>query len=384
MKNLFVLILLTFFTICRVDAQIIIDHHYTDISAIPQEAITTARATLHIAYGHTSHGSQLVSGMTGLISYANAGGSGLKLPTNIFSFNNGGSGGALDLHDQAMAGDVGYYPDWVNNTRTYLGAPDQATGRGTGTNADVNVIIWSWCGQAASQTEATMISNYLTPMTQLEIDYPGIKFVYMTGHLDGTGAGGNLHTRNEQIRNYCRTNKKILYDFADIESFDPDGQVNYMLLKANDNCDYDSDGNGSRDKNWAVEWQNSHKANEEWYTCSTAHSQSLNGNLKGFAAWHLWARLANWEGISGIHDREIETAHKIYPNPFSQELIIETKGNSKAFELLNAFGQIVIQGTVSGKTTVQTGNLPSGLYLVRLKKNNFTQYSKIIKEQAQK
>jgi len=380
MRNLFVFILLAFITICRVNAQIIIDHHCTEISAIPPEAITTAKTTLHIAYGHTSHGSQLVSGMTGLIPYANAGGSGLKLPVNIFSFNNGGSGGALDLHDQAMAGDVGYFPDWVNNTRTYLGAPNQVTGRGTGTHSDVNVIVWSWCGQVASQTEATMISNYLTPMNQLENDYPGIKFVYMTGHLDGTGAGGNLHTRNEQIRNYCRTNKKILYDFADIESFDPDGQLNYMLLKANDNCDYDTDSNGSRDKNWAIKWQNSHKVNAELYACSTAHSQSLNGNLKGFAAWHLWARLANWEGISGMHDRDIETAFKIYPNPFSRELIIETKGNSKEFELLNACGQVVIQGTVSGKTTVQTGNLASGLYLVRLGNSNLTENSKIIKE----
>lgn len=380
MKYLFLFILLTFITICRVHAQIIIDHHCTEISAIPPEDIMSAKATLHIAYGHTSHGSQLVSGMTGLIPYANTGGSGLKLPMNIFSFNNGGSGGTLDLHDQAMAGDVGYYPDWVNNTRTYLGAPNKATGRGTGIHADVNVIVWSWCGQAASQTEATMISNYLTPMTQLENDYPGIKFVYMTGHLDGTGAGGNLHARNEQIRNYCRINKKILYDFADIESFDPDGQANYMLLKANDNCDYDSDSNGSRDKNWAVEWQNSHKVNVEWYACSTAHSQSLNGNLKGFAAWHLWARLANWEGLSGIHGLDIETAYKIYPNPFTQKLIIETKGNSKDYALLNVFGQIVIQGTVSGKTTIQTGNLASGLYLVKFGNNTYHEYSKIIKE----
>jgi len=380
MKKQFLFILLNFNTICMVNAQIIIDHHCTEISAIPLEAILAAKADLHIAYGHTSHGSQLVSGMTGLIPYSNAGGSGLRLPMNVFSFNNGGSGDALDLHDQAMAGDVGYYPDWVNNTRTYLGAPNQAAGRGTGAHADVNVIVWSWCGQVSSQTEASLITNYLAPMSQLEKDYPGIKFVYMTGHLDGTGAGGNLHIRNEQIRNYCWTNKKILYDFADIESYDPDGQVNYMLLMANDNCDYDSDGNGSRDKNWAVEWQNSHKVDVEWYACSTAHSQSLNGNLKGFAAWHLWTRLANWEGISGIHDRNVETAYRIYPNPFSQELIIETNGNSKDFELLNACGQVVIQGTVSGKTTVQTGNLASGLYLVRLGNIDFTEYSKIIKE----
>ena len=54
-------------------------------------------------------------------------------------------------------------------------------------------------------------------MNQLEIDYPNVKFVYMTGHLDGSGANGNLNLRNEQIRAYARANNKILYDFADIE-----------------------------------------------------------------------------------------------------------------------------------------------------------------------
>jgi hypothetical protein len=61
--------------------------------------------------------------MTGLVAFANGGGLGLSLPTDIFKWNNGGTGGALDLHDYAMGGDVGYYPDWVNNTRAYLNNP---------------------------------------------------------------------------------------------------------------------------------------------------------------------------------------------------------------------------------------------------------------------
>lgn len=47
----------------------------------------------------------------------------------------------------------------------------------------------------------------------------------MTGHLNG-GSGppdGNTFLRNEQIRQYCMQNNKILFDFADIESWDPDG-----------------------------------------------------------------------------------------------------------------------------------------------------------------
>jgi hypothetical protein len=284
-KTSFLSIILSVFIFSCVCNAFIVDHTCTDLRQVPQSAIVQAKASLHIAYGHTSHGSQLTDGMTGLVAFANGGGLGLSLPTNIFAWNNGGSGGALDLHDYAMANDVGYYPAWVNETTAYLNNP---------ANADVNVIIWSWCGQASGYTQQNMIDYYLTPMTQLEQAYPNVKFVYMTGHLDGTGQTGTLNLRDQQIRDYCTANNKTLYDFADIESYDPDGLVNYMPLMCSDNCDYDSDGNGSLDKNWAIDWQNAHTLNVDWYNCSAAHSQSLNGNRKAYAAWWLWARLGGW------------------------------------------------------------------------------------------
>ena len=260
---------------------IIIDHTCTDLTQIPQQAVQQAKDTLIIAYGHTSHGSQLVDGMSGLTAFINGGGLGISAPLNFYSFNSTG-----EFRDQPFSGasDLGN-PDrvaWEAATRTYLNA-----------HPEVNVIIWSWCGQVSTATEAD-INTYLNLMDGLEQDYPNVKFVYMTGHLDGGGATGNLNVRNQQIRDYCIANDKILYDFADIESYDPDGLVNYMLLLCNDNCDYDSDNNGSRDKNWAIDWQNAHTLNVDWYSCSSAHSQPLNANRKAYAAWWLWARLAGW------------------------------------------------------------------------------------------
>ncbi len=276
-------------------AAIVVDHRSTDITTVPLAAIMQAKASLHIAYGHTSHGSQVTSGMTGLVAFANSGGLDLALPTDTFAWNHGGTGGALDLHDYAMGGDVGYYPQWVNNTRSYLGDPDPGTGRGTA-HADVNVIIWSWCGQVSGKfASGVLAGEYLDPMAQLEQDYPGIAFIYMTGHVDHWDDSDNK-AANQAIRDFCAANDKVLYDFADIESYDPDGT--YFEFPS-DNCDYYGSATGARLGNWATEWQTSHTEGVDWYNCSSAHSEPLNANRKAYAAWWLWARLAGWNGDPG-------------------------------------------------------------------------------------
>lgn len=90
-------------------------------------------------------------------------------------------------------------------------------------------------------------------MDSLRNEYPVVQFVLMTGHLDGTGEQGQLHQRNERIRTYAQTNNLWLFDFADIDSHDPNG-VDYLSIFANDENFYDSDGNGSLDANWARDW----------------------------------------------------------------------------------------------------------------------------------
>ena len=53
---------------------IIVDHRHTDITQIPDHWILQAKQFLRIGYGHTSHGSQLVTGLeayrdTGVSTY---------------------------------------------------------------------------------------------------------------------------------------------------------------------------------------------------------------------------------------------------------------------------------------------------------------------------
>ncbi len=258
---------------------IVIDHRSVNLATIPTTWIDQAKTTLHIAFGHTSHGTQLTSGMTGL--------AGWKGP--LYNWTSGGTDGSLDLRDfNGNFGSLGVANDLGDPNRT---AWEQATRTYLAQNPAVNVIIWAWCSQVDGSESS--IQQYLDLMSGLERDYPGVKFVYMTGHTDGAPPSGNVPARNKQIRDYCLANAKILYDFADIESYDPDAAYFGDKL-VNDACYYDSNGDSSRDRNWAVDWQNAHPA--EWYSCSSAHSQPLNANMKAYAAWWLWARLAGWDG----------------------------------------------------------------------------------------
>ena len=74
---------------------IIVDHRCTDIRQIPESAIQEAKAKLHIAYGHTSHGSQLISGMgtshgAQLDAFMTANGA----TPGLYLWNAGGTGGS--------------------------------------------------------------------------------------------------------------------------------------------------------------------------------------------------------------------------------------------------------------------------------------------------
>lgn len=73
---------------------------------------------------------------------------------------------------------------------------------------------------------------------------------------------------------------------------------------------------------------------------------------------------------------------KIYPNPVSNELIIEIEGSTDKFnfEILNAIGQVVFKGNLVKKTTVQTRDFASGIYLIKFENGKTFEFKKLIKE----
>lgn len=249
-------------------SEIVANHETTSLAQVPAEWIAAARSQLRVSYGHGSHGSQIISGMNVLKAP----------PGSLYWFDSDGTLGGLSLHDGTPAGDLGT-PDrttWAARTRAML--DDPASGR--------NVVVWSWSSYANTSPEN--IQLYLTEMSALEAEYPDVAFVYMTGYVDGTGETGNLHQRNEQIRAHVAATDGVLFDFADIESYDPSGS-GFLALGANDACDY-SGGN------WAVEWCGANPASDLCVATPCAHSESLNCNLKARAFWWMLARLAGWGG----------------------------------------------------------------------------------------
>ena len=266
-------------TYADINGPIIIDHTCTDISQIPPYWLEQAKAlTLH--YAHTSHGSQINSGILNLESQNSTYSMAIRTSTTA-GLPPQETPPALRIYD-------GNPPETYINPGDYWSTENgRNRTQAVANTGDYDFSMWSWCGQV-SKARQKYIWKYLNTLNQLENKHPGMRFIYMTGHLNGTGSNGNLHKRNKQIRDYCRKNNKVLFDFADIERFDTDGK-DYLDLGAKDTGDY-------FEGNWPRQWCAAHPGSDLCRDCTCAHSQSLICNMKARAFWWMMARLAGWKG----------------------------------------------------------------------------------------
>ena len=95
-----------------------------------------------------------------------------------------------------------------------------------------------------------------------------------------------------------------------------------------------------------------------------------------------YVRLVRNEASNGINENSEHHLFNVYPNPVSDELTIEMRGEKEnvSFELLNSIGQVVCKGSIFDKIVIQTNNLATGVYLVKLQYGNTVEVKKVIKE----
>lgn len=281
-------------TVLQAQGQFLIGHECTDLESIPRFWIRQAASRLHVSFNFTCPGSHLVSGLEALASFPPYG-------DNFAWSEDGTSGLHIELNDiPCDAADLGQgdfldgdgVTEWVTCTREYLDQPE---------NAEVNVVIWAWCSGNGHDAQ-----RYVDNMEILISEYPNVEFVFMTGHAQGQGEDpttGSVHFNNELIRSHCESNGRVLFDFADIEAYNPDGEY-FGNLGLWDNLDY-------LGGNWAEEWIDlNHDSVLAQLTMgegipgysgcpSCAHSDAppeakLNCVLKARAAWWMFAALAGW------------------------------------------------------------------------------------------
>jgi len=293
----------------------IIDHICTDLSQIPDTWITTVKNSAKMYYGHTSHGEQLTVGLQRIEdanSFYSIARSYWNLPSESNTFNI-------------------YEPDIYNYWDYTASVPGILT-----TYPSINFSMYSWCMQLKEYT-AQQVQDYLNSMAALEVTHPDITFIYMTGNAQDTGFDGyKRYLRNEQIRNYCTANDKVVYDFEDLDSwwFNPTTQQW-------EHATYDYNG-------YTIPVEHPH-----FYGSDAGHTTYESCEQKGKAVWWMMAKLAGWNPGT--------TTSTIDPNDVDGDGVIDEEDNCPSLPNSPTLGTCVNCSTGSiGPSCTDDGQCTSG------------------------
>ena len=85
--------------------------------------------------------------------------------------------------------------------------------------------------------------------------------------------------------------------------------------------------------------------------------------------------------LSTVGLNEREDFVKIYPNPVREQLTVESDRTFNGVEIYNLMGVMVYsQKECSDKVEIPTGQLPTGIYFIRLTGDNSTVTKRFVKD----
>lgn len=131
------------------------------------------------------------------------------------------------------------------------------------------------------------------------------------------------------------------------------------------------------------QWYNSHEAivgaTNQNYQATSDGNYYVVTTLDGCSSAPSNSIQLTMTGLMNLNEVEIT---KIYPNPVTDELNIETpkNNNQQNVEISNELGQIILKRNFVEKITISMSRFASGLYVIKIDNGKTVEFKKIIKQ----